>query len=205
MAIFVTGTDTNVGKTLIAAWICLHTRAAYFKPIQTGLVDGKDSDVVKKITQTKIYPEAYTFQKPLSPHAAAAAEKTSIVPSSLSLPPEKSLVIEGAGGVLTPIRPAYFMADLMKQWNLPALIVARSQLGAINHTCLTLEALAKRNIKILGVIINGHLNAVNKRAIEDYGRTKVLAEFPQLKSVRAANLKAVKLPQKLSNALKNYL
>ena len=95
------------------------------------------------------------------------------------------------------------MIDLIKQLQLPVIIVARAGLGTINHTCLTLEALRARNVEVAGVIMNGESNQSNKLAIEFYGNTKVLAEMPLLDKVNFATLKNISLPQILKDVL-NY-
>jgi dethiobiotin synthetase len=206
MTLFVTGTDTDVGKTLISSWICLHTQASYWKPIQTGACSSPlDQDVVHALAKVPIYPESYIFKAPLSPHAAARAENTVIDTTKIIKSNESRLVVEGAGGVLVPLAPSIFLIDLIQQWHSPVLIVARSGLGTINHTCLTLEALRHRQIPILGVILNGPSNPSNKQAIEDYGKTPVLAEFMPLSSVSSEELAKIPLPSPLKKALETVL
>jgi len=201
MKIFITGTDTNIGKTLISSWIALHTGFSYFKPIQTGTMDGSDSFEVQKLSDTKIYPESYTYKEPLSPHLAANLENDMIDIEKIILPEASNLIIEGAGGVLVPINDTYLMVDLIKKLGAPVILVARTTLGTINHTLLSLEALRSRNIDVLGVIMNGEQNTQNRHSIELYGRTSVLAEFPKLDSVSMNTLKSLALPQKLKQML----
>ena len=201
MKIFITGTDTHVGKTLISSWIALHTGFSYFKPIQTGTRDGSDSLEVHKQSDTKIYPESYAYKEPLSPHLAAKLENDMIDIEKIVLPPSPNLIIEGAGGVLVPINDTYLMVDLIKKLGAPVILVARTTLGTINHTLLSLEALRSRNIAVLGVIMNGEKNPQNSHSIELYGRTPVLAEFPKLDSVSMNTLKSVALPKKLKQIL----
>jgi dethiobiotin synthetase len=201
MKIFITGTDTNVGKTLISSWIALHTGFPYFKPIQTGLKEGSDSYEVQKLSNAKTYPEIYAYQEPLSPHLAARIENETINIEKILLPQARNLVIEGAGGVLVPINDKYFMLDLIKKIEVPVILVARTSLGTINHTLLTLEALRSRSIKVLGVIMNGEPNLQNSNAIEVYGRTTILAQFPKIDIVNMNALKHVALSQKLKQIL----
>lgn len=205
MALFITGTDTNIGKTLISAWLCLHTNAAYFKPIQTGSLEGTDSKFISKLTATKIYPERYLFSAPLSPHLAAELENTQIDPQQIQLPTQRNLVVEGAGGVLVPIHGNYCMIDLIKDLNLPVLIVASSRLGTINHTSLTIAALRQRQIPILGVILNGPRNLANKQTIEQYNKINVLAELPWLEHITQQTLQQFALPETLLHTIKPYL
>ncbi len=201
MRVCLTGTDTDVGKTLVASWLCLHIGAAYFKPIQSGCCDGSDSDTVKTLAGVPIFPEVYTLQAPLSPHAAALAEGLSIDDGLLTLPNEDPLVVEGAGGLWVPLNATTVYVDVMARWQLPTIVVARTMLGTINHTCLTLEALRHRNISVLGVILNGIPNDSNRLAIEHYGMTTVLAEFPRLESVTTQTLRDIPLPTALQKAL----
>ncbi len=201
MKIFITGTDTNVGKTLISSWIALHTGFAYFKPIQTGTIEGSDSLEVQKQSNAKIYPEVYSYRDPLSPHLAAMIENNGIDMDKIALPRVSDLIIEGAGGVLVPINGRYVMVDLIKKLDVPVVVVARTTLGTINHTLLSLEALRSRNIPVLGVIMNGEKNLQNSNAIEFYGRTSVLADFPKLDNVSMSTLQRVALSQKLKHIL----
>ena len=201
MKIFITGTDTDVGKTLISSWIALHTGFSYFKPIQTGTRDGSDSLEVHNRSDTEIYPESYAYKEPLSPHVAAQLENDRIDIEKIVLPPSPNLIIEGAGGVLVPINETYLMVDLIEKLGAPVILVARTTLGTINHTLLSLEALRSRNIAVLGVIMHGEQNTQNSHSIELYGRTSVLAEFPKLDSVSMNTLKSLALPQKLKQML----
>ena len=201
MKIFITGTDTNVGKTLISSWIALHTGFAYFKPIQTGTNEGSDSLEVQKRSNAKIYPEVYSYRDPLSPHLAAMIENNVIDMDKIVLPRVSDLIIEGAGGVLVPMNGRYVMVDLIKKLDVPVVVVARTTLGTINHTLLSLEALRSRNIQVLGVIMNGEKNLQNSKAIEFYGRTSVLADFPKLDNVSMSTLQRVALSQQLKRIL----
>ncbi len=201
MKIFITATDTNIGKTLISSWIALHTGFSYFKPIQTGIRDGSDSYEVQRLSNTKVYPESYKYQEPLSPHLAAKIENNTIDITKIILPQSSNLIIEGAGGVLVPINHKYLMVDLIKKLRTPVILVARTSLGTINHTLLSLEALRSRNIQVLGVIMNGKQNLQNSNAIEVYGRTSILAHFPKLETVNMNTLKSVALSQELQQIL----
>jgi dethiobiotin synthase len=179
MQIFVTGTDTAIGKTFVSTWLCYCLKAAYFKPIQSG--EELDAQfVIKNVPNTKIIPSNYIFKMPASPHLAAHAEGIYIHLEKIVLPKDDPLIVEGAGGVLVPLNEKYMMIDLIQQFNIPVIVVARSTLGTINHTCLTLAALRSRNIPILGVIINGGIDQNNKKSIENYGKIKVLAQIPFL-------------------------
>lgn len=173
MRVFITGTDTGVGKTTVTRYLCNLWKADYFKPIQTGLE--KDSDQMSK--DTFIHPEVYHFKAPLSPHAAAAKEGKEIDLQKIHLPQTDRLIVEGAGGVLVPLNETHLMIDLIKHLGLPVIIVSRNQLGTINHTLLTLQVLS--SVQVLGVILSGDdKTCVHRDAIEHYGKTKVLAMMP---------------------------
>lgn len=201
MKVFITGTDTEVGKTFISSWLCLQTGYSYFKPIQTGSEVDSDKEVVSDLTGVKTYPESYLFKKPLSPHLAASLESEEIDIDNIKLPDTENLIVEGAGGVLVPINKNILMVDLMRSLKLPVIIVARSTLGTINHTLMTIEVLRSRGIEILGVILNGPENLDNARSIEFYGRVSILANFPKLGSVTKESLCNIKLTKNLSNIL----
>lgn len=201
MKIFISGTDTNIGKTLISSWLALHTGFAYFKPIQTGDILGRDSDEVERLSYTKIYPEKYKYQAPLSPHIAAKKENDAIDIEKIVLPQTENLIIEGAGGLLVPINGTHFMIDLIKKTEASVILVTRTGLGTINHTLLSLEVLRSRGIKVLGVIMNGERNMENEEAIEFYGQTSVIAAFPKIASITHDTLKNIELPKKLIQLL----
>ena len=196
--VFITGTDTDIGKTLISAWLVKNWSAEYWKPVQSGGLDRTDSDCVRSLVPWSIiHPSVYTLDLPLSPHEAAARQGVEIRMESFVLPAAKEfLVVEGAGGVLVPLNDRQVMADLMKHLNLPAILVAKSGLGTINHTLLSLEAMRKREIAVLGVIMNGPINRENKGAIEHFGETTVLAEIPRLFDLeQIMNISAPKRPE----------
>lgn len=202
MNIFITGTGTNVGKTLISSWLTLHTGYSYFKPIQTGTIDGSDSNFVKELTNAKIYPECYCYPEALSPHLAAKKVGETIDPSTIKLPTTGNLIIEGAGGVLVPINYNFLMIDLIKQLKVPVVIVAHSALGTINHSLLTISALRAYDIDILGVILNGEENIDNKEAIELFGKVKVFGNFPLLTEINIDSLLNVSPPADLIKIIK---
>ena len=194
--VFVTGTDTNVGKTVVSACLVAAWEAMYWKPVQTGLAeDPGDTATVMRLAALppdRIVPPAYAFRAPLSPHAAAAAERATIELEAISFPPARRLVVvEGAGGILVPLNRTTLMIDLMRRLDLPAVLVARSTLGTINHTLLSLGALRARQIPVLGVVMSGPPDAGNRRAIEQFGRTRVIAELPHTAPLDAAALSSL--------------
>ncbi|MFP4083979.1 MAG: dethiobiotin synthase [Desulfonatronovibrio sp.] len=190
---FVTGTDTGVGKTMVCALLAAGLRHNYWKPVQSGSMDGLDSDVVRELAgleQDRIIPESYVFSRPLSPHLAAQKEGARIDPDLIQLPANPgSLIIEGAGGVLVPLNKDFLMIDLIKKLAVPPLIVASNRLGVINHTLLTVTALKQAGIDILGVILNGAVNNEHKQAIEHYGNVSVLAQLERLDNITRKKVK----------------
>lgn len=190
MNIFVTGTDTDVGKTFISALLCKRWGANYWKPIQTGLEsDCGDTVSVYKLSGVQALCEpALMYQKPLSPWRAAVLEdRERIDISSISIPKkykedDKPLIVEGAGGVFVPITETEITTDLVEQLRCPVIIVARSQLGTLNHTLLTLEHLKRRNVEVLGVILNGDLDEDNAKTLKAYG-ANVICQIPRANNV----------------------
>jgi dethiobiotin synthase len=189
--IFVTGTDTGVGKTLVCAVLMSGLEAVYWKPVQSG--EPGDTEWVQRATGLpagRFAPEAYRFPLPRSPHEAAAREGVRIELGAFSPPPAARLIAEGAGGVLVPLNDRHLMVDLMVQLGLPVLLVARSGLGTLNHTLLSLEALRGRGLQVLGVVVNGPRNPANEEAIARHGQARVLAAVEPLARLDPAGLRA---------------
>lgn len=181
MRVFVTGTDTGVGKTVASAWLCLHSGADYWKPVQTGCPPDRDADEVARLSGAHIHPERHLLRLPRSPAQAAAQEGLRIGLDDFNLPQtERPLVIEGAGGALVPLNKNETILDLIARLAAPVVVVARSGLGTINHTCLTLMALRSRNLPVLGVILCGKPDQANAEAIEHFGAVRVLGRIPPL-------------------------
>lgn len=193
---FVTGTDTGVGKTLVSLGLCLHFDASYWKPVQTG--QPSDSDFIKQfLPNSKIYSSTYELKEPLSPNQAAKIENTVIDLKKITVPPSPFLIVEGIGGVYVPLNDKDILLDLIKLIGLPLIVVARSGLGTLNHSLLTLEALKRRNLKIAGVILSGPKHKANKRDIERWGNTPVVLEIPPLSKITKEELKEVFLGLKI--------
>jgi len=190
---FVTGTDTGIGKTLVSAMMMLGLKSHYWKPIQSGIAEGSDTDWIRKITglsEEYFFKERYLLNEPLSPHAAALIDGINIELSDLTTPgpAEQSLIVEGAGGVMVPINGEHMMLDVIKKLALPAILVCRSELGTINHSLLTINCLRQAGVDINGVIMNGSLNPSNRAAIEHYGQVSVLAEIEPIENVSRQSL-----------------
>jgi dethiobiotin synthase len=192
MNLFVTGTDTNIGKTVVSAMLALKLDWHYWKPIQTGAEPDVETDrdwVCRH--QVLVYDEQYRMKAPLSPHLAAALEGIKIDPAEILSRGRKMhrTVIEGAGGLMVPVTKQFLMIDLIEAMAVPTVVVARSRLGTINHTLLSLEALRARRLTVLGVIMVGDINEANRNAIQTYGKVRVLAEIPILKELTTSELR----------------
>jgi dethiobiotin synthase len=185
--LFVTGTDTGVGKTTLSAVLMLrYPRACYWKPIQTGPDD--DTAEVRRLSGGRVLDEGIRHPDPVSPHLARLnIDLQKLLPSRDS--DGAVYIVEGAGGVLVPVNESQTMADLMVLLGLPVIVAARTTLGTINHTLLTLEALRARSLRIAGVVMIGDANSDNRAAIERYGRVTVLAEMPRFDPVTAESLR----------------
>ncbi|MFN9056095.1 MAG: dethiobiotin synthase [Cyanobacteriota bacterium] len=210
MQLVIAGTDTDVGKTIVSALVVQGLAARYWKPVQSGLAAGSDSARVRELLALhaeRLLPEAYRFQAPVSPHWAAELEGVRIDAGRLALPQvEGPLVVECAGGLMVPLRldaeGSLLQIDQLRVWGLPVLLVARSGLGTLNHTLLSLEALRQRAIPVLGLVLNGPLHPDNPRTLEALGGVPVLAQLPPLEPLSAKGLQeqwlASALPTKLT-------
>jgi dethiobiotin synthase len=213
--LFITGTDTGVGKTTVAAALMRRYRGLaavrYWKPIQTGIESDDDTKTVRELAgcnEAEIFAHGIRLEKPVSPHLAARWAGTRIDLAALAKLPDddsSAWIVEGAGGVLVPINESETMADLMAMLGLPVLVVARSRLGTINHTLLTLEALWARGLRIAGVVLNGELNPDNRAAIEHYGRVPILGELPMIEPLKEMDLAACVHRLDPSNSLLEFL
>jgi dethiobiotin synthetase len=189
--IVVTGTDTDVGKTVFAAALAGALGASYWKPVQAGLDPQADVDSVALLSGARILPEAYRLATPCSPHRAAAIDGVTIDPARLAIPQvEGALIVEGAGGVLVPITPDLLFADLFARWACPVVLVARTGLGTINHSLLSIEALRRRGVPILGIAFIGDEQADSETTIARLGRVKRLGRLPRLDPLDAGTLAA---------------
>jgi dethiobiotin synthetase len=184
--IFVTGIGTGVGKTIVSAIITEALQADYWKPIQTGSIEGTDTETVKKLisnSKTKIYPEAFCLPKPVSPHEAAEVEGVSISINEIQVPvTSNTLIIEGAGGLMVPLNEKDTMLDLIKFLNPEVILVVRNYLGSINHTLLSVSALNNAGIKVAGIIYNGISNPASEKAIANFCSYPILAKIGEEKT-----------------------
>ena len=193
---FVTGTDTNVGKTIAAAWAMLHLEADYWKPAQSGLEPPTDTQIIQQITELpkeRFHIETYRLTQPLSPHEAAKRDGVEIEMEKFQIPQTgRALIVEGAGGLMVPLGKDNLVIDLIGQLGLPSILVCRSGLGTINHTLLSLEAMRAREVSIAGIIISGSKMPHNRQAIEEYGRVPIIAEIDHLEEINKESLLAIK-------------
>jgi dethiobiotin synthetase len=183
----VTGTDTGIGKTVFAAALAGALGAAYWKPVQTG--PDNDSDTVRRLAGVDVPPEKYRFKLAASPHYAAEAEGTVIDPASLTLP-DGDIVIEGAGGLMVPLTRDTLYIDVFTRWGLPLILCARTTLGTINHSLLSIAAIKARGIPLCGVAFIGDYNEDNEATICEMGGARRLGRLPFLDPLNTGSLRA---------------
>jgi adenosylmethionine---8-amino-7-oxononanoate aminotransferase len=207
--IFITGTDTGVGKTVVCAVLgTLLQRRGFdvgiMKPVQCG---GQDAIFLKKIlgvADPLDIVNPYLAKEPLSPHLAFGRQKVLINPAEIRLRFAKLcsqhdlVLVEGAGGLCVPLNDDYLIADLIKDLGLGLIIVARLGLGTINHTLLTVQQARARGINVLGVVFNegkpqvhGLAEKTNPKAIQDFGKVEILGTVPFLKNFNPKEIWAV--------------
>ena len=174
-----------------AAVLCRYRGTApvrYWKPVQTGIEEDDDTAEVRRLAgcaHREVFERGVRLPRPLSPHLAARLsgqpiEVARLIDEVACEPPSDRWVVEGAGGVLVPLNESELMADLLRVLQLPVLIVARTTLGTINHTLLTIEALRARSATVAGVLLVGHPSRDNREAIEQFGRVAIVGELPLL-------------------------
>jgi dethiobiotin synthetase len=199
--IVVTGTDTDVGKTVFAAALAGALNAFYWKPVQAGFDPypgdkGEaigDKETVARLSALppdRILPEAYRLTTPCSPHQSAEIDGVSIDPARLDLPAVHGpFVVEGAGGALVPVTRDLLFADLFARWRAPVVLVSRTALGTINHSLLSIEALRSRGIPLLGIAFVGEANEDSESTISAMGRIKRLGRLPLIPHLDAVSLR----------------
>ncbi|MGV7217543.1 dethiobiotin synthase [Bradyrhizobium sp. UFLA05-112] len=194
-SIVVTGTDTGIGKTVFAAGLAKLLGGIYWKPIQAGLGEETDAEAVARLgglSADRILPERYRLRTPASPHYSAELDGVRIEPDSLEVPDTggQPLVIEGAGGLMVPLSGDTLYIDVFERWRLPVVLCASTELGTINHSLLSVEALRKREIPILGMAFIGERNAETQTIIREMGRVRWLGRLPWLSPLTADTLEA---------------
>jgi len=192
--VVVTGTDTGLGKTVFAAALTGALDGCYWKPLQSGTEDGTDSEVVRRLSglpPERVLPEAHVFRTPVSPHQAAEIDGVTVDAATLAPPAcDRPLVMEGAGGLMVPVTRDTLFIDVFARWAEPVVLVARTALGTINHSLLSIEAMRKRGVPILGVAFIGEEYAETERVICALGRVKRLGRLPRLDPLNAESLAA---------------
>jgi dethiobiotin synthetase len=192
MRYVVAGTDTGVGKTVFSAALASALDADYWKPVQSGLDGETDSETVARLgglSEQRIIPEAYRLKLPASPNISAAREGVIIDALRLAIPkPKGPLIIEGAGGLIVPLATGLLQIDLFMNWGLPVILCARTALGTINHTLLSIEAMQRRSISIHGVAFSGPRDEEAERAIITHSGVNKLGGLPPLHPLDAGAL-----------------
>ncbi|MDR3679488.1 MAG: dethiobiotin synthase [Flavipsychrobacter sp.] len=182
--IAIAGIHTDIGKTIASAVIAEAISADYWKPVQAGNLDQSDTINVSSLISNgsqRVHKEAVRLTQPLSPHAAAAIDGINIDHTLFKWPvTNKPLLVETAGGLLSPISGSSTVADLLQYYKLPTLLISKNYLGSINHTLLSIEVMKARHIPILGLIINGDSNAQSEEFIETYTRLPIIARIPHM-------------------------
>lgn len=204
--IFITGVGTGVGKTIVSAIVTEALSADYWKPVQTGSIEGTDSQLIRKLVKHggKIHPEAYCLGKPVSPHEAAQEENIRIQIRDIKVPDTtNNLVIEGAGGLMVPLNDKELMIDLIKALDANVIVVVRHYLGSINHTLLSLKMLHEYGIPLSGLIYNGDPNPASEEAISNFGNCAVLGRVGEEKEFTPSTIEHY--ARELKPALKNIL
>lgn len=189
----ITGTDTDIGKTVFSAALMLGLEAAgrnphYWKPMQSGiegLVDTKSVQEITNLDENRFLPERYIFSEPLSPHRAAEIDGVDIDIDELRNPDvipscDGDLIIEGAGGLMVPVTRKNLQINLYKKWDISLILCARTGLGTINHTLLSIEALQARRMRLHGIVFIGEENPDNMYTIEEFSGAKILGRLPVL-------------------------
>jgi dethiobiotin synthetase len=191
----VTGTDTGIGKTTVAAMLTLALDGRYWKPIQAGTDEATDRQRVMTLTALppdRFLPESHVLSRPLSPHRAAELDGVEISADDLSLPAsDRALIVEGAGGLMVPVTRQNLQIDIFARWAAPIILCARTGLGTINHALLAIEALRRRHMALHGLIFIGHDNPDNMRTVGEFSGAAVLGHVPHLDPIDRAALRRV--------------
>ena len=188
--IIVSGTDTDIGKTIFAAGLTQLLDGYYLKPVQSGLEGETDTAVVQRLTQLppeRLLPEVYRLSLSASPHLSAEGDGLRLDPDYLytrileySHGVEAPLIIEGAGGLMVPLTRSILYIDVFARLQVPVVLCARTGLGTLNHTLLSIEALKHRGIPLLGLALIGDKHEDNERTLVEMGGVPLLGRLPRL-------------------------
>ncbi len=180
-SIAILGIHTGIGKTIAAAVLAEAMGADYWKPVQAGIAE-KDSDTINQLItggDTRVHEEAVILSQPMSPHAVAVIDGVDIDYTKFAWPKtNKILLVETAGGILSPMSSNSTMADFVAHYNMPAILVSQNYLGSINHTLLSIEVLKSRGIHLLGIVMNGEPNESSETFITQYTQVPIIARIP---------------------------
>jgi len=195
-AIIITGTDTDVGKTVFAAGLVALLDGYYWKPVQVGLYGATDAAIVQRLSglpPDRVLPEVYRLTTAASPHLAAERDAVNIDIESLATVPiltqGRAVVIEGAGGLLVPLSRRHLQIELFARWRAPVVLVASTRLGTINHSLLSIEALKRRQIPLLGIVFVGEENPDSERTISQMGGVRRLGRLPIIEPLNEHTLR----------------
>ena len=184
MNYFITGIGTNVGKTIVSAILTEKLEADYWKPIQSGTMEGLDSITIKTLisnSKTVIHPESYLLKEPVSPNLAAKKENRTIELENINVPfTSNHLIIEGAGGLMVPINNKHYVIDIAKKIDCEIILVISNYLGCINHSILSIDYLLKHHFKIKFLIFNGMFDAEVKQSITQYAPEIKTIDIPEM-------------------------
>ncbi len=196
----IVGIHTGIGKTIVSAVICEAIACDYWKPVQAGSLEETDSDQILKLisnSKTKVYAERYKLNSFLSPHAAAAVDKVEIRLTDFKLPQTRNhMIVETAGGLMSPLNDHCTMADLIVKLALPVILVSKNYLGSINHTMLTIAALQQKNIPVLGLIFNGTSLPTSEKFILENTGIRLLGKIPEAGELNKENIRLTALSVK---------
>jgi len=187
--IIVTGTDTGIGKTIFSAGLTQALGATYWKPVQAGLEEATDSEIVAQLSGRPTLSETYRLKMPASPHLAAEAENIEIESQKLSIPEvDGVLVVEGAGGIMVPLNRRQLYLDMFAVWNAPIVLCARTQLGTINHSLMSIQTLRNAGCDIVGIAFIGDAVPEVEQTICDFGKVKRLGRLPMIEELSSETL-----------------
>lgn len=195
MNYFITGIGTNVGKTIVSAILTESLQADYWKPIQSGTNEGKDSETIRDLISNKktiIHPESYLLKQPLSPHFAAKLEKIEIELNKINLPKtSNNIIIEGAGGIFVPINDTQFVIDIAKKNDCEIILVITNYLGCINHALLSLKYLTSNHFKVKALVFNGTFETEVKSVIINHYKDLHVINIPTLENLGKETVKQI--------------
>jgi len=192
MSLIIAGIHTGIGKTICSAIICQALGWDYWKPVQAGDLENSDSVFIKKNVNHPscfIHPEAYRLSVPASPHYAAAVDGIGIKRAHIKLPASANeIVVETAGGLMSPLAKGFLNIDLIEWLNLPVILVCYDYLGSINHTLLSVAALSQRNLPIKGIVFSGEAVDSTRQFILEHTQLPLLFSIPQLTNPEAETI-----------------